>query len=261
MSNPILLATDLSGVTFNWQYGATTSPAIQELKDYYPDTTSLSPGGTFDPTYLLIDLGTPRLVNTLVIDEFTKPSNIYQMNIYYNTNDDTNWADEVIWDGVNLPYNQNKIYQSFTSITKRYFRIRFVDAGTLGSAPKLGNVFLGKRLEFETTQQWGYMHNVPDWSEGTSQSRAADGRARSAEVFGPIRKFQIAFGTNARQSDGLIAQYLNFLSVARMRPFYYVDHAGNINCVRWSKTFNPYKAVHVDQNTIDTLEMESVLAG
>lgn len=260
MSNPILLADDLAANTYAWSAGVNSSYPVSNLQTYYPDQVSKS-NATTDAQTFTIDLGSAKAVDAVVIQgtNFTSLG-ATSVKLQFDFDDDPGFATPV--DAVTFTADME--YSAFTlsgGSTKRYFRILFTKGSALSAAPQIGNIFIGTKLQFETTQNWGHYTNHPDYSQGTYQSRAKDGRARTAEVFGAIRRHKINFDQGNVQSDTLITAFLTFLDVARGKFFYYIDNNGDVYYVKWARNFNPWESFRYNQNKIPNLEMESVMAG
>jgi len=260
MANPKLMAVDLSVPTYTWSGGADSSYPVSNLKNYFSDIYSKSDVLTAD-CYLQIDMQSAVTVNRVIVDgtNFASVAVDVGIKFQYNTNDDTNWADAVTVD--DFAASNSAQQMSVNSISKRYWRVFFSSTVPLAVKPYIGNIFIGTTLDFEFTQQWGFHTNMPDFTDVTSESRALDGRIRSAQTAGPIRKHKINFDDKNAQSDALITSFLAFLATAKQFPFYYIDNNSVIYCVKWSRGFNPYEAYRYNQNKIPDLQMESILAG
>ena len=260
MANPKLLACDLSVPTYTWSEGPNTSYPVSNLKNGYPDIYSQSLN-TDQNQWFVIDRGSALPADTLIVDGHNW-SGIADtsINLQYNTPDDGTWGTPTNINADITPASDNVFAVSFNSVSKRYIRVVFGSTVALTAAPKIGNIYLGTALTFETTQTYGYFTNMPDFSEVTVNSRALDGRARSAMVAGPIRKHKINFDQGNVQTDTLKTAYLTFIETAKMNPFYYIDNNSAIYCVKWARGFNPYEAFRYNQNKIPDLQMESVLA-
>jgi len=253
MSNPKLLAIDFSLPTFGWSAGENTSYPLSRLKNGYSDIKSRS-NGTGAGQTLTAGYGTTFAPNMCIIDGQNFASlGVTSVKLQY---DDGAWQDSVTFDIVS-----NAVQQKDVTGNSANWRVLFSKGSALTLAPEIGNFYLGTKVEFEFTQNWGYYTNVPDYTDNTVNSRALDGRGRSSTTAGPVRKHKISFDQGNAQSDSLITSFLTFLDTAQMNPFYYVDHNGAIYLVKWSRGFNPYEAFRYDQNRIPDLLMESVLAG
>ncbi|MHB1050995.1 MAG: hypothetical protein ACYC09_13020 [Bacteroidota bacterium] len=263
MANSIFLGADLSIPTYAWKTSAgadnvNASFPVSNLKNYYPDIVSKS-NSTGTDQYFLIDLGSARACDSIIIEghNFNSVLASAAVRLQYNTNDDTDWADAVT--AVNImiaaEYTDEVVYKAFSSQTKRYWRILF--DSTVAAAPQIGNIFLGTRLTMETTPWYPFIHGAPDFD--VQSSRAIDGRLRGATTRGAIYRHRISFKL---QTDAIVTAWNAFLLLARGsgRPFYYVDHDGNVWLGNLSKSFNPFEKQVYNRNNVVNVEIESTLA-
>lgn len=259
MANPKLLGVDLSVFAFTWSEGANASYPVTNLLNGYSDIYSQAANTDADQ-YVVIDRGSALPADTLIVDghNWHDIADI-ALRLQYNTPDDGTWGTPTSINANINPADNNAFAVEFGSVSKRYVRVLFNSAAPLTAAPKAGNIFLGTRVEFETTQMPGYYTNVP--ANIVTRSRATDGRLRVAENYAPIRRHKISFTEGNMQSDALITSYIAFLDAIGGKPFYYVDHKGAIYLVVFGKDFNPYNAEMFNQNKIPDLEMESVMPG
>lgn len=263
MSNPILLGADLSIPTYSWSAGENTSYPLSNLKTYFPDQVSKS-NATTDGQSFVIDFGSAKACDAIILEGFNaNVMSTASVNMALQADDNSGFTspENIINAGAwNIDQDIVAQYQAFTSRTYRYWRITFNKGSALPAAPQIGNIFLGTKLQFETTQEWGYYTNVPDYTDGSSESRALDGRSRVSEIFAGIAKHKISFSQSNLQSNTFLASYLTFLRTAKKKPFYYIDNNGSIYLVKWQKGFNPPEQFRYNQNKFVDLLMENILA-
>jgi len=259
MSNPKFLGVDLTVPTYTWSAGVDTSYPVSNLKTYYPDQLSISNATTADQ-YFLIDFGAAVSCNCLVISghnfNLVADTNI---KLQVNTSDDTNFvpdAEDVatLWASGGASLTGTDAF-TFAAVSKRYWRILFTS--TIAVKPQIGNIFLGTSLDFTKPQQFNFYTNHP--SNNTAKVRALDGRLRTAQTFGAIRKHKASFKL---LTDAFVALYKTFLSTVGNDglPFYYIDKDSAIYLVNLEKGFNPYDAFRYNLNDITDLAMESTMA-
>ncbi len=260
MANPIILGVDLSVPTFNWKTSAgvdnnNSSFPTSNLKNGYPDIVSKS-NSTDAGQYLLIDFGSAVSCNALALDGINF-SGIADINVKLQTNinDDTTWTDAS--DITEITQNNNAQLITFFVQTKRYWRILFSSTAPLTAAPQIGNIFLGTRTEFDSTQQWDYVPQMP--SHGVVQSEALDGRLRGAITAGGRYNWEMEFKL---QSDTILSNWRTLLNIVKNNgiPFYFKDEDGNVWCVLFDANYNPGRAFRYNLNDIVRFKMKTVLA-
>jgi len=258
MANPKFLACDLSVPTYSWSAGTNASYPVSNLKNYFPDIKSRSNANT-DAQRLIIDMGSAVSCNAAALHGHNFASlglSDSEVLLQVNTNDDADWSDAVTVSEITV--SPDPIFDSFAATDpKRYWSLYFVKGSALGAAPEIGNIFLGTTLDFEKPQQYGFHTNLP--VSVTSKSRSLDGRLRTAQTFGAIRKHRASFKL---LTDSFVSSFRTFLALVGNDglPFYYIDKDSNVYLVNLTKSANPYSVTMYNQNDIVDLEMESTLA-
>lgn len=253
---PKFLGVDLAIPTYTWSAGANPSYPISNLKTYYPDVRSRN-NTTTDGQYLLIDFGSPVSLNTLIIHghNFDSFGLITRVIIQTNVNDDTSFSDPEV---IDVPIIQDPLVSIFATKTKRYWRFLFSKGSELDAAPEIGNIFLGKSLDFETTQEPGFHTNIP--KSKTYVIDAQDGRRKGIKLFRK-RKHLISFKQSNLQSDNFKTDYLNFLRLVdnNSLPFYYIDNKLNIYLANLERDEHPYEEFKYNQNKLGDLHLKSTM--
>lgn len=246
---PKLLGVDLSLVTFAWSAGVNSSYPLANAKNYYPDSKTRS-NGTGAGQTLTMTYGSAITPNLVVIHGQNWASlGATSVKLQY---DDGAWQDAATFDIVD-----NNVQTKAVTGTGTNWRVLFSKGSALSAAPEIGNIFLGTSLNFEKPQEFNSYTNHPE--NQTARMRNLDGRLRTAQTYGAIRKHQATFRL---QSDSFVTSYKAFLATVGNDglPFYYQDKDSNLYLVNLSKGFNPYEAFRYNLNNIATLEMESTLA-
>lgn len=246
VTEPFFVGIDLSTPAFTWSAGENTAKPLANLKTFYPDKVSGS-NGTADSQTLLIDQGSAVPCNTIIIhnhnfDLLNLPS--VKVTLQTNTNDDTNFADAI--NVAAVPISEDPLVYTFTETTKRYWRILFTKGSALSAAPETGNIYLGKSLDFEFTQQWGYFLDMPE--SVNNVGRTQEGRIHSAEHY-TIARHELEFKLH---SDAFVTAWRSFLRTVKEngRPFYFIDNKMNIWFVNFEKSFIPAKNMNCNLNDI-----------
>lgn len=260
MANPIFLGVDLSIPTYTWKTSAgadnnNTSYPTSNLKNYYPDSVSKS-NSTDANQYLLIDFGSAVSCNAIAIDGINFNGLVsIDITLQVNTNDDTTWTDAV--SVVSLDQTNSAQLKTFTAQSKRYWRILFSSDASLAALPQIGNLFLGTRVDFDTTQEWNYISQMP--THAVVQSTALDGRVRTATTAGGRYTWEFEFKL---QSNTVMSNWRSFLNIVKNNglPFYYKDENGNVWCVMLESNYNPARAYRYNQNNIERLKLKTLLA-
>ena len=254
---PKFLGCDLSVPTYTWSVGVTSGYPVDNLKNYFPDSVSRS-NATTDAQYLTIDFGTAVSCNYVILhghnfETLGLPSN--EVLLQTNTNDDTNWADASTV--VTITADVDPIGYSFNAVSKRYWRLLFSKGSALSAKPEIGNLFLGTTLDFEKPHEFKHYTNMP--SSVTSKMRSLDGRMRTAQTYGPIRRHRATFRLH---SDAFVALWRTFLATVGndALPYYYIDKDSGLYLVNLTSGFTPAESFRYNLNDIATLEMESTLA-
>jgi hypothetical protein len=256
MANPKFLGCNLSLATYTWSAGVNTSYPVSNLKNGFPDIYSKSNATTLSQ-YITIDFGSAVAIDMGIVDgtNFASVGADNGIKLQYNTNDDANWADAVT---VGTFTASNSVQSlAFATQTKRYWRILFDSTGALTAEPYIGNLFLGTSLNFEKTQQWGCVVQMPVHNVSTSE--ALDGRIRSAVTALGRYIWEMDFKL---QSDAFVTAWRTFLSTVKNNgvPFYYIDSNSAIWCVVLDSNYNPTTMFRYNLNDTARLKIKTILA-
>lgn len=247
MANPYLLGADLSVQTYTWSAGVQTAYPVTNLKTYFVADVSKSDGlgayQAFD-----IDMGSAVTCNTIVIDgsnlaSLQPEAGTLVVTLIVNTNDDITWTDPET--ATTLTNTNARQVKTFNSITKRYWRIVFGCDATLAAKPELANVFLGTRLQFESTYEWDFSKANKEYQ--TNETMSLNGDIRTSQSFAGRQRWDLLFRL---QSDTLKTAWNTFLGIVRgkLRPFYFVDADSTINYVHLDEDFTDVKTIRYNQN-------------
>lgn len=249
MATPKFLGVDLSLVTYAWSAGVNSSYPLANAKNYYPDSKTRSNGTGAGQTFTMT-FGSSISPNLVIIHGQNWASmGATSVKLQY---DDGAWQDAATFDIVD-----NNVQAKVVTGSSANWRILFSKGSALSVAPEIGNIFLGTSLDFEKPQEFNSYTNQP--SHQTNKSRAIDGRLRTAQSYGAIRRSTASFKLH---SDAFIALYKTFLATVRNdgAPFYYIDKDSNIYLVNMEQGFNPYESFRYNLNNIQQIPLESTMA-
>lgn len=255
MINPIFLGVDLAIPTYSWSEGTNASYPLTNLKDYYPDHKSRSNGLTDNQTFDM-DFGAAVSMNYLIIQgcNFDSLGAGSSVTLQYFSG---TWQAVPI--SLSTPANDSTARTlSFGATSAQLWRLIFVRGSALAVAPEIGNIFLGTKLQFETTPDWGGHTNVP--KSKTDVKESLDGRTDTTELY-IKRKHRIIFSQNNLQSDSFVTSYLAFLALVdnNCRPFYYIDNLENVYLVNLVEDEHPYEQFRYNRNKLGTLNLISTM--
>ena len=248
MASPYFLGCDLSLATYTWSAGANASYPVTNLATYFASDVSKSNATTSDQ-YITIDLGSATACNTIVVDghNFATVNPDTNITLQYNTNDDTNWADAVsaVTLMANGAYSNDAFVKTFTVQTKRYWRILFTS--TCAVAPQIGNLFLGTRLQFESTYEWDFARN--NLAFETVETTSISGALRMSQSFTGRKRFELTFRL---QSDTFKSSLDTFSGTVRgkLRPFYFIDTDATLYYVHLDTDYLAPKGYRYNQNNL-----------
>lgn len=141
IQKPLFLFEALEGATLTASAGSDANFPLTNLQDRRHSTQWKS-GGTTNNQTLTMDLVTARAVDSILIANHNlTATGITSLEIRYSTDNfvaDNNLAATI------TSFSGDPIYASFTSQTKRYWRLVFVKATALSVAPQIGMIFIGK---------------------------------------------------------------------------------------------------------------------
>ena len=247
MASPYFLGCDLSLATYTWSAGAHASYPVTNLATYFASDVSKSNATTADQ-YITIDFGSATACNTIALGNtnFSTVAPDTKIALQYNTNDDTTWADAV--EAVEIAISNSDQVLTFSSQTKRYWRIIFTSTVPLAVAPQIGNLFLGTRLQFESTYEWDFARN--NLAFETVETTSISGALRMSQTFTGRKRFDLVFRL---QSDTFKSSFDTFNGTVRgkLRPFYFVDTNSSIYYVHLDTDTPTPKGYRYNQNNFN----------
>jgi hypothetical protein len=230
MADPKFYIGDLAGVTSDTASGGEQSgyPVIN-LKNYFSDNLWKS-NSTANNQTLIRDFGTARAINAIVLHGH----NFSGMTVLleYDTNDSSGFENPVTALSMSA-VGPNPYINTFTSHTKRYWRLKFTSTG--GSYPQIGNYFLETEFDFGL-----YAYPWADYNEEfrTSEGEALSGRKRTAQsILGRLRH-EIIF----KLVDSTVrTNFQRFIQKVRGKgcPFYYVNPSAAISYMKFTIDYVP----------------------
>jgi len=145
----------------------------------------------------------------------------------------------------------------FASVQARYWRLEF--DGTLAAAPALGQIFLGKTLDFDDMGNGGNGYDfgaIRDAAQfETSRGPSLDGTLRASQVTLGRRVWELPFSL---LSDAFAATFNAWHDKVRggLIPFYMLDMDGaTMRYVHLSEDYHPITKRHYNQNDIDVIKL------
>jgi hypothetical protein len=248
MANPKLLAVDLSTYSLSAD-SASAGESLTNLQDYYADTIWRSNTTTKNQT-LNVDFGSPIYANMVVIQNYNNPTDV-SMTLQGSNNAST-WTNLTTFDGLNDPE-----LHEFTLSAYRYFRIVYSGTVPLTSEPYVGNLFIGKAVEFTTTYDFGYKKDNANYV--TYESTALDGRIRTSQVYGGRYIWELAF---TLQDNTLASDFRTFISTVqgKLKSFYLIDTDGvTVRYVHLTEDYVPITTTHYGRHSV-SLKMREQMA-
>lgn len=252
MANPYFLGCDLSVPTYTWSATVNSSYPVSNLATYIVTDVSRSNATTQDQ-YFTIDLGSALACDTAIVDgtNFASVGADEGLKLQYNTDDDTNWADAVTVGTFTATSAVQKL--TFSTQTKRYWRILFDSSGALSAAPQIGNIFIGTRTAFDSTYEWDFARGNKEYE--TQESTSLNGLIRMSQSFAGRKRWDLQFRL---QSNTFKSSFDTFIDTVRgkLRPFYFVDVDSAIYYVHLDSDYNDVRGYRYDMNNL-RIELKS----
>lgn len=118
-----------------------------------------------------------------------------------------------------LPVVSTIWYREFTPTDHRFFRFTFHGNASLDEYPFVGNMIIGKLIEFESPQEFNYL-NEDEYE--TIEEETLNGSRKSCQLIGPRNVFSLNFRIQNQETRNSL---IEFLQVVRgsYRPFVFID--------------------------------------
>ena len=204
--------------------------------------------------YLNIDFGSSRSCDTCIVDG-TNFGDISATYIVLQYSSDAAFTSPTQAGSFSVSSSSAEKLE-FTAASFRYWRIKFFDTIPFGIYPKIGNIFLGTRVEMTQPYDTGI-----EKSSGfsTSQTRAIDGTRYTSQLYNGLKKYKIKF-TNINETDKTSINTLFEGIRGSYFPFYFVDADSTIVLVYSVNDENPLqtKAYQIYDTAEVNLEAYSV---
>lgn len=260
MANPKIYAQNLGRYSsLAASAGSNASYPLTNLQDYLRASMWKS-AATTSGQYLTVALDIARECDFVIIDN----NNLYEAGVTLEieaADDAAMTVNKVDLYQGNVPQTQSYDGINMTSLiefeaaaTKQYWRFTFTGS-PIGDEPTIGNLFLGKLLEFSFPFDFGA--KAGDSSFQTVVGRSLSGTKRASQAVGGTRLFRIRF---TLISDAAAALYRTFHDTIRgaLRPFYYSPDGGTtLYYVSNTKDYSPVTMYRPGQNNIEEMEMET----
>jgi hypothetical protein len=244
MALPAYITTDLSKYTFSGLTGIN----ISNLNNYVVDSRFI--GTSFDSLqYLVIDTGNTNTKDTVVIHNHNFGQLLYSGTISLQSSvNGVSYDTTVVSD---LALFDNIIVASFTSTTRRYFRIVF--DGALLQTIFIGNIFIDAIKTFNFPMMTGFKDNNRIYE--TSTMTTVSGLTRNSQM-NSLGKAQYEFQF-ALLNESTRSWFQEFIKDVRGRamPFYYVNPNGECAYVNLTSDYMPVSVMGLNLNSIENLQL------
>jgi hypothetical protein len=255
MSNPQLLYTDLSSVTFSASLATDANYPVSNLSNYI--VSSYWQGNTTNGNqFIQMDFGAPVSSSAICIDGHNFTS-ISVNGVSIDASDTADFEAATILADLYLPADDTTIHATWSPVVKRYYRIRYYSDFAMGVKPRLGNVFIGMPFTFSTPYQWGFKSSNPEYVTATFTSLS--GITRTSQNYKGRLVYELAF---TLQNDTARTGFQSFIKSIRgkLYPFYFIDTDGVTRYVHLQADYQPVQTTGYGMNTIDSLVMKSAEA-
>ena len=248
MSNPKILAVDLSNYSISASHGSDASYPVTNIQDYEYDTIWKSSDASSTPQYLWFDLLSTQTLDAIILHNYnigTDPNGFITLS--GSTNNST-WS-AIATDSIAY-LSTGPVVRTFTAASYRYIKV-FLN-GIIEAAPYIGNVFIGSLLEFNTPYEFGY--KKADTSYQTTEVVTLDGRIRTSQIMNGRYIWELSFKL---QDDTLANNFRTFIYRVggKESPFYFIDTDGStVRYVHLTSDYVPVTTYRYGKNNI-TLKM------
>ena len=253
MSNPTFYAADMSAAIFTMSLSENSSFPLSNLFCNLPTMLWKSSTSTNGQT-LKIDLGSAKACDFLALGEYNWNS-MTTVKLQYATTDDGNFSDPVdavaINGGASAP-----VVLSFTSATKRFWRILFTNCNSL--IPECG-LFL---LDSKMTMPFNYDMDaeVGNKQFSTNESESLGGTIRTSRQIAGRERMEVTF---TLIDDATVAAWFSLQDKiqGKFRPFFFADDTGKIHIMHNEEDYNPAKGNRANVNDLVRLKMRHQMPG
>lgn len=257
MANAIFAYQDLSLYTLSATSTDSSFP-LTNIQTYFADQVWKSASTAANQT-LVIDFGAVKTCDFLVLDGFAS-GNADSVVLEADTVSNFASAVTVIAAGIIDPSltPTSPAYFSFSSTSKRYWRLRYVlSAGSLAAVPYVGNLYLGAKMDF------GYAYSFPykntNRSYETVEKKALDGRIRTSQPYAGRKTWEFDITTLPDATKVLFQTFFQTVR-GKMRPFYFVDFDGvTVTLVHLDTDVDPSQTIRYNINDIKKIVLKSQL--
>lgn len=259
MAVPRLYASKLSTYTITASAGEAAGFPVSNLKTYYPDQKWKSGASTNGQT-LAIDFGSAVAKDSLMMDSGNWFDSI---TIVLEAADDAAFTVNLVTPianvadgGTPITSDTTRSVYHFSSVTKRYWRLRYSNAG--GITPEIGQLFICARMDMPYTYDFPYKKGNPAFI--TAEAVALDGRIRTSQAYGgrTLNEFNFSLVNDAARTA-----WITFMSTVRGKlfPFYFLDADGStIYYGNLDADYGPVSTERYQLNTIEIFKMKNQMA-
>jgi hypothetical protein len=217
MSNPVFYAADMSAAAFTMSLAEDASYPLSNLHTNIPTLLWKSSAATNVQT-LKIDLGVAKACDFLAIGTHNW-AGMTTVNLQYDTADNPAFTSlvDLIPTANGFTANFPQLI-TFTSATKRYWRVLFTNCNSV--VPQAGLVLLGAKLTFPHTYDWDF--NLGDKQYNTTKATDINGVIRTARSGGGrgVHKFKLSLTDDTFRTDW---QALCEKTFGSANPFVWTD--------------------------------------
>ncbi len=232
MSNPVFYAADLASVVFTMSLTENASFPLANLSTYLPLDLWKSSAATNAQT-LKIDLGSAKACDFLALGSYNW-SGMTTVSLQVDNADNPAFTSPVDVLPAANPFASAPVVSTFSSLTKRYWRILFTNTNSI--VPQAGLLLLGSQLALTQTYDWDF--NIGDKEFTTNKRASIEGTIRTVRLGGGRGKhtFKISLTNDAFRTSW---QALCAKTYGSANPFFWADHAATIRISHFEADYMP----------------------
>lgn len=246
MSNPIFYAADMSAAVFTMSETEDASYPLNNLYTNLPTLFWKSSTSTNNQT-LNIDLGSAKACDFLGLGHHS----LVYIKLQVGETDDGNFAAPV-----DVVDNVSAMAESFSSVTKRYWRLYFTNNNSI--IPEIGLLYLGTKLSMPFNYDMDAEMNNKQFATTVKESLAGTLRT-SRQVAGRMRA-EVTFSLN---DDNTVTAWQLFMDTIKgqLNPFFFKDDNGVLGIYHSEEDYVPAKGMRANVNDIARIKMRKQSIG
>jgi len=260
---PQILYTDYSLVTYSGSHPVQSNGSLTNLKSGWSDEYWVS-DSLVESQSLAMDFGIisgSKARNFLLIDGHNLDTCQSDGTIYLQASNNADFdsgtedvvAIQIDLDAMTTP-KPDIIFQSFTPVAKRYWRVAYY--GTKQEEPRIANIIVDKSVDFQFQEKWGYKKENQLFI--TNENTTLDGSINNSKSQDGRLMYELDFPL---QNNTFKSTLKEFLKVCRgsWQSFYFYDSSHSwIRQMLLQEDYYPVVVKKYGLNQIATLKMQSV---